>query len=99
MEIILSDKLFIAPSPKARMVRRAIEISSSVDFNNITPENLDKLVLFVCELFDNQFTLDDIYDGLEAAALMPTLAGCISGVVNATSDKLNEFPKNVRAGK
>lgn len=33
------------------------------------------------ELFNNQFTIDDIYDGVPADKLIPTILDCINKVV------------------
>ena len=68
MEIILKkdkkEKTYTTGFISARMVRRTIEVSRGVDFDNITPEELDKLIDYIVELFGNQFTRDDVYDGL-----------------------------------
>ena len=98
MEITLNNEIFIAPAPKARMVRKALELSDAVDFNNLKATGLDALAAYVCDLFVGQFTIDELYDGLEAAELMQTLTQCINGVVNATSKKIDEFP-NAAVGK
>jgi len=98
MQIVLNDKTFVAPSPKARAVRKAIELTKNIDFNDLAPENLDTLVGYVVDLFDKQFTIDDVYDGMDAEQLIPTLMECISSVVGKIGAKLEQFPKNVSAG-
>ena len=77
MEIILKkdkkDKTYTTGFISARMVRRTIEVSQGVDFDNISPEELDKLIDYIVELFNNQFTRDDVYDGLQSKDLIPTI--------------------------
>ena len=98
MQITLREKNFIAPAPKARAVRKAIEITEKVDFNNMKAADLDNLVDYIVQLFDKQFTIDDIYDGLEADKLIPTLMDCINDVVGTMGAKLEKFP-NAQAEK
>ena len=60
MEITLridnKDKNFIAGFISARMVRRTVEVAKDINFENISPEELDKLMDYIVELFGNQFT-------------------------------------------
>lgn len=92
MEIILNDKTYIAPAPKARMVRKAIELTDATNFNNLNPEEFDNLVGFVVDLYGKQFTIDDIYDELDADKLMPTIEECLNTVVGRVGAKLEQFP-------
>jgi hypothetical protein len=90
MEIILKkdkkDKTYTTDFISARMVRRTIEVSQGVDFDNITPEELDKLIDYIVELFDNQFTRDDVYDGLSSKELIPAITKCINKVVGEMTE-------------
>lgn len=79
------------------MVRKSIEISQDVNFNKLKPEELDVLVQFVVDIFNKQFTIDDVYDGLDADKLIPTITECIQGVIGGTAAKIEEFP-NVQTG-
>lgn len=99
MEICLNDKTYIAPSPKARMVRKAIEITDKINFNEMQAADLDYLVGYVVDLFDKQFNLDDVYDGLDAQKLMPTLMNCIETVVGTMGAKLEQFPNAPKGRK
>lgn len=75
------EKTFTVPFVKARMFRRALEITKKYDLNDVDVETLDVLVSYVVELFNNQFTIDDIYDGVPADKLIPTILDCINKVV------------------
>lgn len=92
MELTLNDKVFVAKKIKARMLRRAIEIKSRVDFNDLTVEGLDELVDLTCEMYENQFTRDEFYDGLDADKLIDTLGGILNGAVNGVLNRLEKFP-------
>lgn len=90
MELILKkdkkEKTYTTGFISARMVRRTIEVSQGVDFDNITPEELDKLIDYIVELFGNQFTRDDVYDGLQSKDLIPTITKCINEVVGEMTE-------------
>ena len=90
MEIILKkdkkEKTYTTGFISARMVRRTIEVSQGVDFDNITPEELDKLIDYIVELFGNQFTRDDVYDGLQSKELILTITKCINEVVGEMTE-------------
>jgi len=92
MELILNDKTYIAPVPKARMVRKAIEMTEKTDFNNIKSSEFDNLVGYVVDLYASQFTIDDVYDGLDADKLLPTIMSCLNNVVGSVGAKLEQFP-------
>ncbi len=89
MEIVLKingkNKTYTAGFISARMVRRTIEVSKEVNFDNILPEELDKLMDYIVELFGNQFSRDELYDGLASKDLIPTITKCINEVVGEVS--------------
>lgn len=88
------DNTFKAGFISARMVRRTIEVSQGVNFENISPDELDKLIDYIVELFGNQFTRDDVYDGLSSKELIPTITNCINEVVGQMSDVTKGEGKN-----
>jgi len=86
LKIAGMDKTFTAGFISARMVRRTIEVSRGVNFENISPEELDTLIDYIAELFGNQFTRDELYDGLSSKELIPTITGCINEVVGQVAE-------------
>lgn len=87
------EKTFSASFIKARMFRRALGFQNNFDFNNLSEEDLDKLVSFICELFENQFTIDELWDGLPVEELIPTITKAlesVAGKVNEESELGNE---------
>lgn len=88
------DKTYTAGFISARMVRRTIEVSKEVNFDNITPEELDKLMNYIVELFGNQFTRDELYDGLASKNLIPTITKCINEVIGEVSSVTSGEEKN-----
>jgi len=98
MEIILNKNTYIAQSPKARMVRKAIEMTETTNFNTMKTSDLDNLVGYVVDLFGKQFSIDDVYDGLDADKFLPTLMDCINNVVGTMGAKVEQIPKNAPTG-
>ena len=54
--------------------------------SEFTSEELDKLIDYIVELFSNQFTRDDVYDGLASKDLLPTITKCINEVVGQMTE-------------
>lgn len=67
------------------MLRRALEINSKLDLNNLDEVGLDNLIKFVCEVFNNEFSVDDFYDGIDIGEMIPTIQEVIEGVVGKAS--------------
>ena len=88
MNIILGDKTYVAKPVKARMFREAIAINEKIDFSNLKTKGLDELIGFICTIYGDQFTIDEVYDGLDADKLVSTLSKSISGIVNGVTEKL-----------
>jgi len=88
MNITLGEKTYVAKPAKARMFRQAIEINEKIDFSNLTTEALDELIGFVCTIYGDQFTIDEVYDGLDADKLVSTVSKSIGGIVNGVTEKL-----------
>jgi len=92
MQLIFNDKTYIAPPAKGRMVRKAIEMTEKTNFNDLKSADLDNLVDYVAKLFGDQFTIDELYDGLDADKLIPTIMECINSVVGQIGAKAEQFP-------
>lgn len=57
----------------ARHYRRLLEFEKEIDYNDMSLEDTDKLVDFVCDVYNNQFTSDDFYKGVQSHELIPTI--------------------------
>lgn len=99
MEITLKvadqNKTYTTNFISARMVRRTIEISKDINFENISPEELDKLMDYIVELYGGQFNRDELYDGLSSQELIPTITKCINEVVGQVAEVTQGDEKNV----
>lgn len=81
MKIELLEKVYVAPSPKARLFRQALVITQEKDLNNLTPDMLDELLQYVCDAFGNKFSIDEIYDGYASTDLVGLISETIMYVV------------------
>jgi hypothetical protein len=52
------------------------------------------MVALIVELFGNQFTRDDVYDGLSSKDLIPTITKCINEVVGQMTETTKGDEKN-----
>lgn len=64
MRIVINEKTYIAPRVKAKLFREALVITKEKDLNDLTPDKFDEVLQFACDIFANQFKIDDIYEHL-----------------------------------
>lgn len=97
LEIGGKKKTFIAPNPKARVVRTAMDISERSE-SGLSTEILDEMVNLVTEIFDHKFTADDVWDGIDADKLVPEVIRVINEVGEGMNKRIEEIP-NATAAK
>lgn len=88
------EKTFVSDFISARMLRKTLEISKKVNFNDMSPEELDTMVDFVVEIFKGKFTRDDVYDGISSKELIPTITRCINEIVGEVAVTTGADEKN-----
>lgn len=67
------DKSFSQFFVSARFMRKALELRNEMNLNDLSNEDLDTVVNFVVEVFDKQFTADEVYDGIAYDQLLETI--------------------------
>lgn len=91
MKIVINEKTYVAPRPKTRLFRQALVITKEKDLNNMTPDTLDELMQFVCDIFANQFSIDDIYEHLNSdeldSLMIDSIKFAMGGNVTDEDDK------------
>ncbi len=93
-EDIVEVKTFTTKKIKSRLVVVALEVRADIFSKEFGPDSLHKLADFTCEVYGNKFTRDQLYDGLDADQLIPTVKGTMEGVINGVTKKLDTFPAN-----
>lgn len=92
------EKTYSVPFVKGRLFRKALKMNKV--FNQgaeITDSVMDDLVDFVCEVFNNQFTPDDVWDGLPVDGILPNLQGIFFEVIDRGTKSIqgeNDSSKN-----
>lgn len=94
--ISLGDKKYTVPFITGRALRSAGEMDKlyerSQENEVIGLEEMDKAVDWLCLLFGNQFTPDDVYDNYPVDSFWFDIFSIYLAVKNGATDKLKEFP-------
>lgn len=80
------EKNFVSGFVPAILYRKLLEMNKRVNYNDLSPTEMDELVELVRNLFNNEFTIDEFYNGLSIQELTPTLKKAvmtINGVENS----------------
>ncbi|CAM5580258.1 hypothetical protein SAFG77S_09083 [Streptomyces afghaniensis] len=72
-EIKVNEKVFTIPHANAKHYRQLLKFDETIDYSNMGVEEHDELVGFVCDVFQNQFTVDEFYEGIQAHETVGTL--------------------------
>jgi hypothetical protein len=67
------ERTFVSTFISARSFRQVLEMNKRMDFNNLSPEDMDEIVGLIRNIFNNEFTVDEFYDGLPVQKLVPTM--------------------------
>lgn len=100
LKICGKEKTFVS-EPTGRIVYRAAEVAEELAIKPFGTEVLDSLSDFVVDLFQNQFTRDELLDGIGVGSLGKVLLGYIQtydtdGVLNRFFRKGEKLP-NLKA--
>ncbi len=78
------ERIFSNDFVKARVFRNALKMNEKMrkEGNEISVETFDEMISFVVNVFDNQFTIDDVWDGLEAGRLQDEIMRVFNNVLN-----------------
>ncbi|WP_156290788.1 phage tail assembly chaperone G [Oceanobacillus salinisoli] len=66
-------KIYTTSFVSARQFRKLMEYDQEIDYSNLSLDDVDELAGFVCNVFDNQFTVDEFYDGIPSHKLISTI--------------------------
>lgn len=77
------EKTFTNDFVKARVFRNALKLNQQLKGNgDISVELFDTMVEFVAIAFNNQFSVDDVWDGIEAHRLQGEIMRVFNEVLN-----------------
>lgn len=89
-------KTFEQTKFKGRVLRNLLEIQGVFDGkqeDTFTIEDYDLMCEFLVNTFDNQFTTDDLLDGLETHEIMGYFTQVAEEVMKKTNDKMGKLAK------
>lgn len=61
-----------------KILKKAVKLSSTLDPNKLTEENVEELAALVVASFGDQFTVDDLNDGADVGEMMAVLRQIVS---------------------
>lgn len=84
LRIDKKDTTFVNDFVKARVFRNALKMNEKMrnDGDKISVETFDEMIGFVVNTFDDQFTVDQVWDGIEAGNLQPEIMRVFNNVLN-----------------
>ena len=96
----ISGRALREMEPAAKMYSRIVTISNAAVKGDPIPEGeqveiaeaMDTMIRWLCILFGNQFTPDDVLDGYPVDRLMHDIALALMAVQTQTTEILSEFP-------
>lgn len=74
------EKTFTVPFATTRAFRTFLDLQARGVLNFQTGEDMDEVVGFICDVFKNQFTIDEFYDGLSTIDFIPTIEKVIQSI-------------------
>lgn len=67
------EKIFTTPFVSARSYRKLLDYDKTIDYTNMDADDYDEIIGFTCNVFGDQFTVDEFWDGIASSKLNETL--------------------------
>lgn len=84
------DKEFKTDFISARMFRRSEELSRK--HQNKEEVDIDEIVDFIVQVFNNKFTIDEFYDGVDVSDIFPIFLDTNKKIMEKFKSKIAMFP-------
>lgn|SRR5690554_5282737 len=59
----LTEVVYQPPFVSAKHFRKLAEFEEEIDYSDMDTEDMDKIVEFVCDVYGNQFTPEEFWEG------------------------------------
>lgn len=83
---------------RGRALKRMLEVSDVMDkagqANAFTQEHYNLMCEYICEMFGNKFSVDDLLDGMDLEHIYPTFMQLTEEVGNKTMKRMENLIKN-----
>jgi len=60
-----------------RLLKKAVKLSNTLDAESLKEEDLDNLAGLVCEVFGNQFSIEELNDQADVSEMMTVLTAIV----------------------
>jgi 23S rRNA G2069 N7-methylase RlmK/C1962 C5-methylase RlmI len=81
------ERIFNTVFIKGRSLRKVLLFREEMNFENLKVKDLDELVGLIVDTFNNQFTIDEFYDGIPSESLMKSITETFNEIVNPNQTK------------
>ena len=71
-ETVIQESIYTTPFASGRHFRKLMEFDETINYTDMSIEEVDKVVGFVCDVYGNQFTIDEFYDGIPGHKVIST---------------------------
>lgn len=96
VEIDGKEKAFVSPKKiKGSLWREAALVAEEIESQKMLIADLDSHLQFVCNVFNDQFTVDELEDGVDARDLMKIIYAVTIFVMGQVSLAAEMLTKNV----
>lgn len=100
LEIDGKEKRFVTPKRvKGSLWREAAMVAEEIEQHEILIADLDSHMQFVCNVFDNQFTLAEFEEGIDARELIKVIYASAIFVMGQVSIAAEMLTKNTDLGE
>lgn len=93
----IKNKEFSTVRMRGRALKRMLEITDIMEkageIGVFTQEHYDLMCEFICEMFGNKFSVDDLLDGMDLEQIYPAFMHLTSEIGNKTMKKMENLIK------
>lgn len=93
------NKTFKTDFISARMFKKTEEFqrkAEKVRAGQNEDIDLDEIVQYIVDVYGNQFTVDEFYDGVDVADIFPIYLDTINAVIDKFRSKIQMFPPTTK---
>jgi len=88
-------KIFTTPFVSGLSYRKLLEYDQTIDYTDMNTDDYDELIGFVCNVFGDQFTVNEFWEGIASHEIVSTLLDTFSYVrTGEVSTKETDDTKN-----
>ncbi len=102
-KIIVNKKEYTMPKMSIDTYMNYLELSELIDAKQrYTKQDIEAMVLFVCEAYGNQFTdkeIKDVDNGLDAVGIIMEFQFIDVGIGEELASRVEKMQKNFQSGK